>query len=125
MYTPQKNISPKLGRIASMKLRILVAVLISLLLVPSASANTKCKNANKEYQELMLLTQKGPGITEKNAFLKNCKPSKSKSMVTCAQAWEIEVFKQQQNATLIAQQIVLNNKKCFSPALVAKVQVLK
>jgi hypothetical protein len=108
-----------------MKLRILVAALISVLLVPSASANTECKNANKEYQELILFTKKGPGLREKNVFLKNCKPSKSKSMVTCAQAWEIEVFKQQQNSALIAQRIVLNNKKCFSPTLVEKAQTSK
>lgn len=106
-----------------MRSRALLVFLILVISMSSANASTQCKKASSAYKKQVLLAKSVPGLTEKYAFLKTCKPSKSKSVVTCAQAWEIEVFRQQQNAVQVAQQIVLNNKTCFDPALVAKIQV--
>jgi hypothetical protein len=94
-----------------------------VLSASSASASTQCKKATSAYKNQTLRAKSVPGLTEKNAFLKTCKPSKSKSVVNCAQAWEIEIFTRQQDAVRMAQQIVLNNKTCFDPALVAKIQI--
>ncbi len=106
-----------------MKSRVLLLLLVLMLSTPSASANSQCKKAVSAYKKQTTLAKTSPGLTEKYAFLKTCKPSKSKSVVSCAQAWEIEVFRQQQDATRVAQQIVLNNKTCFDPALVARIQI--
>ena len=102
---------------------MLLIFLILVISTSSASASTQCKKATSAYKKQVLLAKSVPGLTEKYAFLKTCKSSKSKSSLTCAQVWEIEVFKQQQDAVRIAQQIVLNNKTCFDPALVAKIQI--
>ena len=102
---------------------MLLVLLVLVLSTSSASASTQCKKASNAYKKQVLLAKSVPGLTEKYAFLKTCKPSKSKLVLPCAQAWEIEVFKRQQNAVKVAQQIVLNNKTCFDPALVAKIQI--
>lgn len=108
-----------------MRSRVLLLLLVLMLCTPSASASSQCKKAVGAYKKQATLAKSAPGLTEKYAFLKNCKPSKSKSAVTCAQAWEIEVFRLQQDAVRIAQQIVLNNKSCFDPALVARIQIAR
>lgn len=106
-----------------MKSRVLLVLLVLVLSTSSASASTQCKKAVAAYKKQATLARTTPGLTEKYAFLKTCKPSKSKSVVSCAQAWEIEVFRQQQVAVRVAQQIVQNNKTCFDPALVARIQI--
>ena len=106
-----------------MRSRVLLIFLVLVISTSSASASTQCKKATSAYKKQVLLSKFVPGLTEKYAFLKTCKPSKSKLVVTCAQAWEIEILKQQQDAVRVAQQIVLNNKSCFDPALVARIQI--
>lgn len=100
-----------------------LALVPALIFSSPASASSYCKKANSEFKEQIKVSKTQPGLTEKYAYLKKCKPSSNKQALTCQQQWELETYKIQELARNIAWQIVLNNKKCFSPTLVAQVQL--
>ena len=95
----------------------------AIVLASPASAATYCQKANKEFKAQIKTSKSKPGLTEKYDFLKKCKPSSNNQALTCQQQWELETFRIQELARNIAWQIVLNNKKCFNPTLVAQVQL--
>ena len=108
-----------------MKQSISAIMTIALVFSPSLSAQavSNCKTATQEYSQQIKIYNVGPGTLEKKNFLRDCVEPKKKGVLTCAQQWKIEMINRQQNAIKTAQQIVLNNKKCFSPTLVAQIEV--
>ena len=57
-----------------MRSRVLLVILILVISTSSASASTQCKKASSAYKKQVLLPKSVPGLREKYAFLKTCKP---------------------------------------------------